>query len=535
MAGRGRTRADGIRGLMLDPARLVERHAFYFDLLPRLAAWGFNTLWWHFVDDQGFVLKLRRHPELACPHAFTRDELRRFVARAGECGIDVVPEVETLGHARFITNLPQYAHLADGDVVGFNAVCPSHPDTLPLLREIIEEVAELFPSRYFHAGLDEVSFGECARCRAAAKGGSLDDVYAEHVRRIHGIVTGLGKRMVMWADHVEHTPRLLTVLPKDIVLAHWHYGRVKREHFERSLRAGFEVVGCPAVCRWGDMVQPNAPAFANLDEMIEQVTPLAGQGILGIVNTWWTPYRVVRDACLPAVAYTGHALRQGRPADKVRFLRRYLKETFGVDSLPAAKALWGLHERALTMEETYNTLVDSAADLPACLGLAADPAWRARLEAAQRDLETLAVAREQVARNEPEYDAILLSGQVILGSLEVPVRVARAYERFRRADRERDRTLPPARVAPLLDEAIAELRAAAGSVDAMTRAVAKEWDRTRYRDDVKKADRDVGRACTPDMLLGRLARSRAFLAGLLERLVQATKAYRDGGPFPGGL
>jgi len=47
---------------------------------------------------------------------------------------------------------------ADGyrSLSGFNAICPSHPETLEILSDIITEVADLFDSPYLHAGLDEV-------------------------------------------------------------------------------------------------------------------------------------------------------------------------------------------------------------------------------------------------------------------------------------------------------------------------------------------------------------------------------------------
>ena len=80
-----------IRGIMADPARLIEKHSFYFDLLEMMAEWGLNTLWWHFVDDQGFQLVLDGHPELATPHAFTKPEMARLLAKAESLGIDVVP------------------------------------------------------------------------------------------------------------------------------------------------------------------------------------------------------------------------------------------------------------------------------------------------------------------------------------------------------------------------------------------------------------------------------------------------------------
>ncbi|MHC4718709.1 MAG: family 20 glycosylhydrolase, partial [Planctomycetota bacterium] len=58
---RRRAKEWDVRGIMVDPARLVERHEFYFDLLEQMAAWGLNTLWWHFDDDEGFMLALDGH------------------------------------------------------------------------------------------------------------------------------------------------------------------------------------------------------------------------------------------------------------------------------------------------------------------------------------------------------------------------------------------------------------------------------------------------------------------------------------------
>ena len=50
-----------IRGVMLDPARLTERFDFYRDLIPDLAAWGYNTILLHLFDDEGSAILLD-HP-----------------------------------------------------------------------------------------------------------------------------------------------------------------------------------------------------------------------------------------------------------------------------------------------------------------------------------------------------------------------------------------------------------------------------------------------------------------------------------------
>ena len=74
--------------------------------------------------------------------------------------------------------------------------------------------------------------------------------------------------MIMWADHVERDPALLKALPKDIVMAHWQYREVRGEQIERSLRAGFEVVCCPAMLRHRHVILPHCSAADNTERMI---------------------------------------------------------------------------------------------------------------------------------------------------------------------------------------------------------------------------------------------------------------------------
>jgi len=235
-------------------------------------------------------------------------------------------------HARAITSLPQYAELADGgEGHGFNAICPSHPRTLPLLKEIIAEVAELFPSRYFHAGMDEVNVGDCPRCRRRSRGRPRWWLYAQHLKAIHQAVAAAGKEMIVWADHVEHDPAMLKSLPRDLILAHWQYRAIRPEPIRRSLRAGFRVIGCPALCHSGDMIMPNRANFENMDAMTATLRRGARGGeVLGLVNTWWAPWRGLRDAYLPAVADTGAMVRQAGPVRRAAFMARLCRQLFGI-------------------------------------------------------------------------------------------------------------------------------------------------------------------------------------------------------------
>lgn len=520
-----------VRGIMADPARLIERREFYFDLLEMMAGWGLNTLWWHFADDEGFMLKLRSHPEIATAHAFSKAEMKRLLAKAADCGIDVVPEVESLGHARYITRLPQYAELADGGEHGFNAICPSHRRTLPILKDIIEEVAELFPSRYFHAGLDEVNLGDCPRCRRRSRGKPRWRVYAEHVKAVHRIVRACGKQMIIWADHVEKDPAMLKVLPKDIIMAHWHYTKIRPDAFSRSLAAGFRVIGCPAMCHSGDVIMPNAANFQNMDAMVERVSRLRPRrAVLGVVNTWWTLWRGLRDAYLPAVAYTAAMLRAVAPVDKAAFFKRLTRELFGLGEAAAARAMRELHETMLSREEIASALFDSPADMHGALALAEQPGFVDRGRRIEQAAAALRKSAAKVRSRRDEFNALMLAGELAGLCCRRIGQLASAMGEYRRIESAHDWGVRAEHLAPRLDELASIFRQMRDEVRAALQAAVAEWDRTRYKDDVKKGLNDSWPVA--DSLLRGLDRCGRFAAELERSFRRAAADYRRGGQLP---
>ena len=521
-----------IRGVMLDSARLMEKHGFYVDLLEPLGRWGINTLWWHFCDDQGFGVELDSHPEIVTPYAFSKAEARRFIEAAAEVGIDVVPEIETLGHASYITRLPQYAHLADGDPTHFNAACPSQPETLALMRDILTETAELFDSPYLHAGLDEVNFGGCKRCAERGHGKPQWWVYAEHTKAIHAIITGAGKRMIMWADHVEKAPAMLEVLPADIVMAHWQYWKVEREPIDRSLAAGFEVIGAPSMCWFGTMVSPRATDLDVVDAMAATADEWADRGMRGVVNTWWVPGRVLRDACLPAVKYTADVLNAAGGVYRVESARGYLREQFDLNSLPAARAIVRLSELALHMNEVQSLCLESTADRFDAIALARGEGFAERVADVEQAAEALLAGRKKIKRNAEPYDALILAAMTAATCLNNGLRMAVVYDACLEAQRARNRGMEGKAVTGKLDEAVEALASIAADMKEILSLLGREWDRTRHRDDPKKHLKDVDRPCGRDKLLGRLARGHASVRRTLEAFKQEAKAVGDGGEIP---
>lgn len=523
-----------LRGVMLDPARLTERHEFYFDLLPQLAEWGYNTLWWHFNDDEGFALKLASHPELASPFAFSRAETRRLVQGAAKAGIDIVPEVESLGHSLSITGLPRYAHLFNGQPRGHNAICPSHPETLPLLADVIREVAALFPSPYLHAGLDESVIAGCPRCERRGRGKPSWWVFAEHVKAIHRIVTSCGKRMIMWADSVEKHPELLGVLPKDIVLAHWHYKEVPAHKITPSVKAGFTVICVPAIS--GQILQPDAAAVQNVDDMVALAQRLPRRRCPGVVACWWESFRNLRDAYPLAAAYAGQAMTTGTASERIAFTQRFLRSHFGVVDAAAARALWRMHELPLGRGELHALYPASMVDLHSALTLTANAGFAGKAADAATSVQALQNARRKVTRNRSVYDAYLLAARITATAYANGLRFAESVRIQQRAAAYTWGKAPRDEVHNLLRQAVEPLDSARADVATVAADASREWDRTRHRNDLKKDNSSPRlRQRSSRTILPILLQSDRFCRQWLRQYRTMIAVYARGGPFPGGI
>jgi hypothetical protein len=511
-----------IRGLMVDQSRQIERPKFYFDLLDHMARWGMNTLWWHFADDQGFHLKLDSHPEIASPYAFTKSQMQAFIDKAGMLGIDVVPEVEALGHTRYITALPQYAHLCDGDPTLYNAICPSHPQTMPLLEEIIREVASIFPSQYLHAGLDEVSVAGCPRCGRKNKGQAHWWGYAQHTLAIHKVVRDCGKRMILWADHVEKAPAMLDVLPKDIILAQWQYTDIRPDAFERAAKAGFESIAAPAMSHWWDLVHANAQNFQNVDDM---ASIAAGDPkTLGVVNTWWISWRGLRDAYLPAIFHTGKRLQSKSSIDTVATMREYVKDMFDLTDPAVGMAIATLHQRVLQGEREMAQTWATPADMHVAAMLAGEADFADSLTAVEQAKGVLEAAAPKVQRHKAEFKSLVLAADVDYFGLQHAASARELYRLLLAAEIRWHRGASPQ---PERQEIVKLLAGRLRQAERIVRLVEKDWDRTRYADDPKKHMHDLDAPCEWDAMLGKLARCKAYLESISGDLSLLSPCFRE--------
>lgn len=353
----GRTR---IRGLMLDAARLVEPLDHYRRFLDFCAEWGINTVMFRLTDDQGCAMRFRSHPELIThEHALTPGEVHSLAVHANAVGIDLIPEIESLGHSHYITRTAAHADLNDqaADGPGWaNALIPLHPKTLQLLGDLYAETAELFPSRYLHAGCDETNWGGSPFSRDLLATRSRAQVWGEYLNALHARVQALGREMIVWDDMVlQHDPTVLEHLDRRIILHDWEYAGTDpapiAARLQLALDKGFRMLGGPALCwcKWGP--RPGAEQLCNIEAYADVYRASSAPSTLGVVVTNWVPSRYLQGAMWDGLAYAAVAVGDGSAAARESALKRFVERHYGATWDAAwAQAFAGLYASAPTRQ-----------------------------------------------------------------------------------------------------------------------------------------------------------------------------------------
>ena len=188
--------------------------------------------------------------------------IRRFCKYTREFGIEIIPEIQSLGHVQFMTLAhPEIAEipadkkeeeitderLADipPDEFYAHSFCPSNEKSYEILFDLMDEIIGTFdPREYVHMGHDEIyQIGVCPICSKKDPA----DIYVKDVTRLHNFLRERGLKMMLWADMLQPVSAYKTVsaidrIPKDIILLDfiWYFHMDK--NIEQNLvEKGFRV------------------------------------------------------------------------------------------------------------------------------------------------------------------------------------------------------------------------------------------------------------------------------------------------------
>lgn len=242
------------RGMHLDvgrhffPAPVIKKYIDY------LAYHKFNTFHWHLTEDQGWRIEIKKYPKLTSVAGFrngtiigrypgkgndntryggfyTQEEIKEIVKYAADRYITIIPEIEMPGHSS--AAIAAYPELScfpneptkipanitwNGSREGkqvpqswgiFEDVfCPSEY-TFNFLENVLDEVMQLFPSKYIHIGGDECPKANWKRsefCQNLIKEKGLKDEHglqSYFIQHIEKYLNSKGRNIIGWDEILE--------------------------------------------------------------------------------------------------------------------------------------------------------------------------------------------------------------------------------------------------------------------------------------------------------------------------------------------
>ena len=242
------------RGFMLDEGRHFHGKETVLRTLDLMALQKLNVFHWHLTEDEGWRIEIKKYPKLTrigawragtgysltreahngVPHGgfYTQAEIREIVAYASKRHITIVPEVEMPGHG--LAALAAYPELSCtggpfevGTHFGIypDIFCAGKEATFSFLKDVLDEVLELFPSPTIHIGGDEAPkkrWKACPDCQRRIRDEQLKDEHALQVyftNRIMAYLDSKGRHAMGWNEILQPG------LAKSAIVQFWVRGR----------------------------------------------------------------------------------------------------------------------------------------------------------------------------------------------------------------------------------------------------------------------------------------------------------------------
>ena len=235
------------RGLMLDCSRTFFDADYIKHLLNGLAHYKINNFHWHLADDQGWRLEIKSYPKLTELGAwrgadellmpaygsgnernggfYSQEEIKDIVKYAADRNINIIPEIDLPGHSKAVAvTYPEIVCDIDAKHLSVqgesnNVWCVGREENYEMLETIIKEMTELFPSKIYHIGADEVnmnSWRDCDVCQNLMKEKDMKELVElqnHFVRRIEKILAKYGKTMAGWDEILDGGDLMETTIP----------------------------------------------------------------------------------------------------------------------------------------------------------------------------------------------------------------------------------------------------------------------------------------------------------------------------------
>lgn len=223
------------RGFMVDSARHMQSIDELKSIIDIAALLKLNVFHWHLSDDQGFRIELKKHPQITEkasvrqssqfnknsisnePYGgyYTKEQLKEIVDYCKERYIEVVPELDLPGHTTAILHARPDLSCTGKDIelkvrggVFPDILCAGNPDTYLVIKDILDEICEIFPGEFIHLGGDEAPktrWENCSLCRDMLNKlqlNNMEQLQGHFVNTFSQYLKTKGKSVIVWNESI---------------------------------------------------------------------------------------------------------------------------------------------------------------------------------------------------------------------------------------------------------------------------------------------------------------------------------------------
>lgn len=316
-----------MRGVSDDIARgQVSTLDDFKKIIRLIARYKMNVYQPYFED----AIELKSFPYIGLNRSrLSQEEIKELIRYSEKYFVEIIPIFQTLGHWENLLIQPNYYELAE--FPGAASLDVTNEKTYEFLDKCIAELSELFPSKYFHAGLDEswdVGFGHSKKI---TKEIGIAAVHANHYKRVNEIIKKYGKQMMMYGDIIHNHPEIFEMLPKDIIVVDWRYGVSDYEPIVKKYKDYNQPFLCsPSVTNYNRIFPHIINSLLNI-HLFAKIS--YEYGSIGLINSNWGDNggENLRELNWLGYAFGAECAWNPINADISKFKSKFYYDFFGID------------------------------------------------------------------------------------------------------------------------------------------------------------------------------------------------------------
>lgn len=230
--------------------------------------------------------------------AYSKSEIKEYVAYCACFGIECVPAIQTLGHYNQLLRQEAYKDIRDINDI----LLIGEDKTNQLLENIFATVRECYTTDKIHIGMDEAHLVGLGKFLDKHGYVPREQIFERHLKHVLELCKKYGFCAEMWADMFfrlafdgnyyergkQFTQEQIAAVPRDVVLSYWDYYHTDKKDFDSLLDMHYQLTRkvkfAGGAWRWFGFAPLN---HFTESSMFPAVDSCKGKGITDFLLTMW--------------------------------------------------------------------------------------------------------------------------------------------------------------------------------------------------------------------------------------------------------